>query len=438
MKKLPVVVIVGKPNSGKSTLFNRIVGARKAITHTSPGITRDFIESPVSWQGVDFKLIDTGGFDISSSEPLNKAIKERIIKVSSDASVVIFLVDVDTGPTNDDMALLRELRDVRERILLVVNKVENLEDEISSNEFYSLGFKDLILISALHGRGIGDLMDEVISRIPARPSMDEDEGIGIAIVGKPNVGKSSIVNAIVGEERNIVSHRPGTTRDIIDITIRKYGRTFVLIDTAGVRRRSKTKEVVDKISSVKSIEVVKSADIVFAVLDATQEISRQDIRMASLGHRARKGVIVLLNKWDLIKDKSAHDTITEKVREKLPFLSYAPVITVSAIKGTRIEKAMKLAVEVYEARRKRIPTSELNKAIEDLVTANPPKFYQGGTGKIYYATQTGIEPPTFTLFVNKASHFPRSYVRYINNQLRKLFTFPGTAIKISLRSKKGR
>jgi len=438
MKKLPSVVIVGKPNSGKSTLFNRIVGSRKSITHKSPGVTRDFIESVVSWNGVRFRLIDTGGFDISCSDPLNKEIKKRIKEVSSRAGVIIFLADVDTGPTDDDDALLKELREEREKIIIVVNKVENLSDEINASEFYKLGFKEVRLISALHGRGVGDLMDEIVGLLPKKMQAEEEEEIRIAIIGKPNVGKSSIVNAIAGEERNIVSSVPGTTRDVVDVRLRRHGKVFILLDTAGIRRRSKTKRTIDKISSIKGLESVNDADVVLAVLDATQEISRQDVRLASQGHRTRKGVIVLLNKWDLVRNKNDFDKYVIKVHEAMPFLSYAPVMAVSALAGIRIHKILEKVLEVREARRKTIATSELNRAIEKMINENPPKFHQGGTGKVYYATQTGIEPPTFTLFVNKSSYFPRSYIRYINNQLRKLFTFEGTAIKISLRSERGK
>jgi len=437
MKKLPTVVIVGKPNSGKSTLFNRMIGSRKAITHRSPGVTRDFIESTVNWNGVRFRLVDTGGFDISIKDHLNLEIKKRIKELASHSGVIIFLVDVDTGPTNDDVALLKELRDVRDRIILVVNKVESLADEINSNEFYKLGFEKIKLVSALHGNGVGDLLDDIVELLPKREAVEEEEEIRVAVIGKPNVGKSSIVNAIAGEERNIVSSTPGTTRDVVDVRLRRYGKVFVLLDTAGIRRRSRTKDTIDKISSIKGLESVEEADVVLSVLDATREISRQDVRLASQGHRARKGVIVLLNKWDLVKDRKNFEKYVGRVYDSMPFLSYAPVIAVSALKGIRIQKILTKVIEVREARRKRISTSELNRAVEVMVEENPPKFYQGGTGKIYYATQTGIDPPTFTFFVNRSSYFPRSYIRYLNNQLRKLFTFEGTAIKISLRSKRG-
>ena len=435
MKRLPIVAIVGKPNSGKSTLFNRITGTRTAITHASPGVTRDSLQMEVDWNGTRFELVDTGGYISHEGDFIQKKIKERIKEKAKNSAVIIFLVDVDTGITDDDDKLMRELREYRDRMLLVVNKVESQSDEIDANEFYKMGFETLWPISAMHGRGIGDLMDEVVSRIPRREIIREEDEIKVAVLGKPNVGKSSLVNAIVGEDRNIVSSIPGTTRDVINVRVRRNGKSFVLIDTAGVKRAARTRKGLDVISSLKTLDSARMADVVLVMLDASEPISRQDVRIASEGHRARKGIIVLLNKWDKV-ERDKYDEFINNVRTAMPFLSYAPVLSISALTKQRVEKIFPLVQRVFEAMQKTVPTASLNKAIEEAVKKNPPKFYQGGTGKIFYATQTGIRPPTFTLFVNKASYFHRSYIRYLNNQLRKLFTFEGTAIKISLRSKK--
>lgn len=436
MKRLPVVAIVGKPNAGKSTFFNRVVKRRAAIAHATSGVTRDTVEGRVVWNGVAFNLVDTGGFHFGARDVISRGVRERVFATAREAAVILFITDVDTGPTDEDEALLRALRDQRARMLLVVNKVENDADRWSSHEFHRLGFDPLFLLSALHGGGTGEILDAVVARLPRAAGRAAPEPVGIAVVGKPNVGKSSIVNAIVGEERNIVSEIPGTTRDSVSILVKREGKEYVLIDTAGVKRRARTARGLDAIASFRSLASARGADVVLVIVDASVPVSRQDVRVASEGHRARTGVIVLLNKWDLVeKDSKTADAFVRNVRESMPFLYYAPVLTVSAMTGLRIERILPLASRIAKARETRVATGPLNRAVEDLVASNPPGYYAGGAGKIYYATQTGTKPPTFTLFVNKSAYFPRSYIRYVNNQLRKSFTFEGTAITISLKSK---
>lgn len=437
MKRRSIVAIVGKPNSGKSTLFNRIIGSRSAITHPAPGVTRDRMEEPALWNGIEFTLIDTGGFAFDKDDPLQEEITERVGKTAQEADVVIFLAEVDTGPTREDETLLRALRDIRDKILLAVNKVDNKSDSWETADFYRLGFDRLYPISALHGIGVGDLLDDVVSRLPKRPLPREESPLRVAIVGKPNVGKSSLVNALVGEERNIVSEEPGTTRDAVNLRIRYHGRDLMLIDTAGIKRRSRTEKGLGSISSLKSLKSIRYADVVFMTLDASGEITRQDTRIAGEAHKARKGVVILLNKWDLVeRETGSYERYVSNVRRSMQFLSYAPVLAISALTGLRITRIFPLCLKIEEERNKKIPTSELNMLVERIADENPPRFYKGGTGKMYYMTQTGVKPPTFTLFVNKAAYFHRSYVRYINNNVRKMFTFEGTAITISLRSKK--
>jgi GTP-binding protein len=436
MKRRPVIAIVGKPNSGKSTLFNRIVGRRTAIAHARPGVTRDTIEERATWNGVEFTLVDTGGFDLEKKDFLAAQVRERICGAAREAALIIFLADIDTGPTAEDDRLLRELRSERDRMILVVNKVESDADRWSVHEFHALGFPELFAVSALHGSGVAELLDEAVSRLPRRPAPRVEEPLSIVILGKPNVGKSSLVNALLGEERNIVTAVPGTTRDAVNVRLRWRGRNFILVDTAGVKRRSRTERGVARISSLKSLESARNADVVFVMLDASSEITRQDVRVASEGHRARTGVAILLNKWDLVeKDERTAAAHVKTVRRAMPYLNYAPILTVSARTHLRLNRILPLAVKIQEARDLRVPTAELNRLLEDIIRVNPPGYYAGGSGKVYYATQTAVRPPTFTLFVNKASYFPRSYVRYLNKQLRKVFTFEGTAIKISLRSK---
>jgi GTP-binding protein len=435
MKRSSKVAIIGKPNSGKSTLFNRIIGSRKAITHPTPGVTRDRMEEKVVWNGVEFTLLDTGGFNLDD-DPLQKKITERIKKSAEEAAVIIFLGDVETGPTAEDENLLRHLREFRNSMILVVNKVENDQERWDAHEFHAFGFDDFFPVSALHGTGVGELLDEIVARLPQKPAARAIEALKIAIAGKPNVGKSSLVNALVGEERHIVSEEPGTTRDALNLRLKYHGREILLIDTAGIKRRARTEKGLQVISSLKSLDSIKQADIVLVLIDASEEISRQDTRIAAAAHKARKGIIVCLNKWDLVEKET--DTIGEharKVKKALPFLSYAPMLTISALEGLRLNRIFPLCFKVQEERKKRIPTSDLNSLIERAVSEHPPKYHSGGTGKIYYATQTGVMPPTFTLFVNKTVYFPRSYRRYLNNQVRKMFTFEGTAVRISLKSK---
>jgi GTP-binding protein len=437
-RKLPKVAIIGKTNSGKSTLFNRIIGSRRAITHETPGVTRDIIEGKVSWNGKEFLIVDTGGFGFDSSDHLQESITARIESAVRESVLTLLLVDVDTGPTDEDEKLLDRLRSCRDRMLLVVNKVESRTDEIEANIFYRLGFDRIFLISALHGNGIGELLDEISNVIPDySPAEDSSREIRIAVTGRPNVGKSSLINALAGKERQIVSDRPGTTRDALDTRLAHHGREIILVDTAGIKRKSRTRKGLDAISSLMSIRSVESADVVLIMLDAsTDEISNQDTRVAALAHKSRKGALILLNKWDLVeKDTDTFNRFEKNIRDSMPFLSYAPIISISVTKGTRLSKVIPTCLKIQGQRNLAIPTTELNRLIDEAMRRNPPRFHSGGTGKVYYCTQTATEPPTFTLFVNKASYFPRSYIRYLNNSIRKVFTFEGTAVRISLRSK---
>jgi GTP-binding protein len=436
MKGMPTVAIIGKPNAGKSTLFNRIVHRRKSIMHATRGVTRDAVEERVEWNGVPFVLVDTGGFVTGAKDRLSADIHARIKSFAREAAVIIFVVDVDTGVTVEDESLMRDLQRERDKMILVVNKVENDADRWNVHEFHQLGIAGMHTVSAIHGSGIGEILDDVVARLPQRTIVEEDNPLTIAIVGKPNVGKSSLINTLVGRDRNIVSEKPGTTRDSVNVLVRRHGREFILVDTAGVKRRARTAKGLDAITSHLSLASARHADIVAVMIDATEPISRQDVRVASEGHRARKGMMVLINKWDLIeKDTGTADRFVESIRGSMPFLSYAPVLTVSALTGLRVEKIFPLALSIEKARERTITTSRLNKTIERIVAKNPPSHHAGGSGKIYYATQTRTKPPTFTLFVNKASYFPRSYIRYLNNEVRKLFTFEGTTITISLKSK---
>ena len=439
MKSPYTVAIVGKPNSGKSTLFNRIVGGRRAITHSTPGVTRDTMRAKAIWNGKEFSIVDTGGFDSIKSDSLQFEIRKRIINSASGADVIIFLVDLKTGPTSEDVMLMKAIRKMQDKVICVVNKVENKDDEIESTNFYSLGFSHLFCVSALHGQGVGDLLDEVVAKFQRTEitHFDDEAILKIALIGKPNVGKSSIINKLIGDDRNIVSEEPGTTRDTIDIWLKYYGEDVVIIDTAGIRRKSKSGRGLEGLTSLKSERSVNNADIVLVVIDASNyKISHQDIKIVSIAHKARKGIIILLNKWDLVNKENLHYGSFEKlVHQLIPFVDYAPLLTVSAKTGTRIGNIFPKCFKIQKEREKTIPTAKFNKLISEATSTNPPSYYNGGTGKIFYGTQTGVKPPTFTLFVNNPSYFPRSYRRYINNQIRKMFTFEGTYVRIHFRSR---
>jgi GTP-binding protein len=439
MKREPMVAIVGKPNVGKSTLFNRIVGTRTAITHVTPGVTRDRLEERVVWNGIPFVLVDTGGFSTVDGDPLHREISERVLRTAEEAAVIVLVADVDTGPTIEDEALLGGLRPhLGEKTILAVNKVETDADRWSAHDFHRLGIQPVLTVSALHGIGVGELLDEIVSRLPRRTVRAVESALRIAILGKPNVGKSSLANALIGADRHIVSEEPGTTRDAVNLRFRYHGEEIVLVDTAGIKRRSRTERGLQAISSMKSLRTVRSADIVLVVIDAEAGLSRQDARIAAAPHKERTGIVLVLNKWDVAGAGGGtgyYERFIDEVRNDMPFLSYVPVIAVSALTGLRIGKIVPLCFSIQAERTKRIATSELNRLLEEVAATNPPKYHGGGTGKVFYGTQTGTCPPTFTLFVNKASYFPRSYRRYINNQLRKRFTFTGTAVTLRLRSK---
>ncbi len=433
------VVIVGKPNSGKSTLFNRIVGKREAITHSTPGVTRDTIEEIVSWNGSRFKIIDTGGFCFTRGNYLNEEITRRVLEYSRRADLIIFLVDALTGLTSEDQSLFNNIRRMYDKIICAVNKVDNEQMIPAVNEFYSLGFSRLFPVSAIQGRGVGDLLDEVVERLPSSrpPLRKEKEALNIAIIGKPNVGKSSVLNRLIGDERNIVSETPGTTRDSINLHLKYHGKDVVIVDTAGIKKKYKKERGLEGLTTMKSLRSVDQADVVLAIIDASRySITRQDMRVISLAHKSRRGLIIVFNKWDLVDTgQFSFGDFRKIVYDSLPFVKYAPMITVSALSGKRISKILPVCFTIQEERTKRIPTPVFNRELGRITEQNPPSFYKGGTGKIYYGTQIDIEPPTFKLFVNNSSYFPRSYRRYINNQLRKVFTFEGTAVRLLFNSR---
>ncbi len=435
MKALPKVAIVGRPNVGKSTLFNRLAGGRRAIVHETSGVTRDVQRAETDWNGVLFIVIDTGGLFSGDKDSLTMQVEERALKAAFEADALIMVGDAKSGLTGVDEAVASKLRSSGLPILVCANKAERGGG--AGSEFFKLGLGEVYEISALHGTGTGDMLDDLVSVLPKQGRFSEKSDLKIALIGKPNVGKSSVTNALIGTNVSIVHERPGTTRDSIDLKLKWQGRDLTLVDTAGVKRKSKNQDPVVSITALKSIEAVNRADVIVLMLDASQPVSNQDLKVGGYAHSAGKGILICLNKWDLIEKNDKTSKIFEdNIRDKFSFLSYAPILFISALAGQRIAKIMPLVWEIKEAREKKIRTSELNKILERVISANPPSYHAGGNGKIYYGTQTDSSPPRFSLFVNNAAFFDRSYIRYINNRLRDHFQFKGTRIRINLVGKK--
>ncbi|MBC8416692.1 MAG: ribosome biogenesis GTPase Der [Candidatus Cloacimonetes bacterium] len=436
MKK-SVVAIVGRPNVGKSTLFNRICRKRSAIVDFEECVTRDRKYEDAEWTGQYFVVVDTGGIIPKSSNSIDKAVKFQAEVAIEEADLILFLVDAKTGTTDIDMEIARILSDQREKVMLVANKVDSEKDELEIYDFMQLGFGEPFAIAAIQGRNIGNFLDEVIKHINAATSPPEEEdSIKIAIVGKPNVGKSSLVNRITGQDINIVTDIPGTTRDSIDTSIPHFGKKYTFIDTAGLRRKKRIKYGVEYFSTMRTIESINRADVVLIILDAISEISTQDQKIVSYAARNFKDIIILYNKWDLIEKTNV--TVGEyikKIRSELRFVEFAPVVFISALTGQRVSKILDLILKVEEESRKRIPTSELNRFLEKVIGKFPPTHSSGKHTKIYFCTQVKTHPPTFVFFCNDPKLITTHYKRYLNNQLREIFKFEGASIKIFFRGR---
>jgi GTP-binding protein len=433
----PLVAVVGRPNVGKSTLFNRLAGKRISIVQDTPGVTRDRIYADVEWRGGYITFVDTGGLD-PNNEDLLAALMRRQAEFAMDAAdVIVFMVDAKTGMLRDDMEVAELLRRIGKPIILAVNKADNKEREEAIYDFYALGLGEPYAISAEHGLGIGELLDAVYEHLPKVGSESEDESLKIALVGRPNVGKSSIVNRLLQQERSMVSDIPGTTRDAIDTTFSKDGKNYTLIDTAGIRRRSKIEDKsVERYSVVRSFAAVRRADVVFIILDAQQGIAEQDVRIAGIVHDEGKPSILIVNKWDLIeKDTYTVEKFKKAIRQDFAFMSYAPILFVSAATGQRILKALELAAYVYSQTQKRIGTGILNEMIQEAQISTPPPTDKGRRLKIYYVTQAGASPPTFVFFVNDVELMHFSYRRYLENYIRKTFDLDGTPVRLVVRSR---
>ncbi|MCI2048429.1 MAG: ribosome biogenesis GTPase Der [Lachnospiraceae bacterium] len=439
-KSKPVVAIVGRPNVGKSTLFNMLAGRKISIVEDTPGVTRDRIYADCTWLNYEFTLIDTGGIEPRTRDVILAQMREQAQIAIDMADVILFMVDGRQGMQDADSQVADMLRRSRKPVVLVVNKIDSYHKQQSDiYEFYNLGIGEPFGISSVNQTGIGDLLDEVVKHFPAPTEQPEDDdSTSIAVVGKPNVGKSSIVNRLIGENRVIVSEIAGTTRDAVDTEVMHDGRKYTFIDTAGLRRRSKVKEDLEYYMLLRTIGAVERADITILVIDASEGVSEQDAKIAGIAHDRGKAVIIAVNKWDLVeKDDHSTDRFTEKVRSTLSFLPYAEIIFISAQTGQRLVKLYDLIDMVSANQNMRIQTGVLNEIISEAVTIQQPPADKGKMLKIYYSTQTGVKPPTFVMFVNDAELFHFSYQRFIENRLRDTFGFRGTPLKLIIRERGG-
>ena len=430
-----MVAVVGRPNVGKSTFFNRVIGGRVAIVDERPGVTRDRNFSKADWAGHHFYVVDTGGVIEGSDEPLDRAIREQAYAAVAEAHVILFLVDGKAGVHPLDERLAEILRKSGPPVLLVVNKMDNLPRDQSHLDLWSLGMGEPIPVSALSGKGSGDLLDAVVASLPEQEDVDEEEGvIRVAVVGKPNVGKSSFVNRLFGEDRVVVSEVPGTTRDPVDSLLQYHGKNLVFVDTAGLRRQSKIKDSLEYYSALRTAKVVREADVCLVLVDATEPIHVQDLKVVEQAWEAGAGVILVANKWDLVeKDNQTAPQFEKDLKERAPFLRWIPAVFTSALSGQRVRKCLDVILEVQEERHRRIATADVNEALAGLLRHQPPPHSRGRRVKIRYGTQVSVAPPTFIFFANLPKALPEHYIRYVHNNLRDRWGFVGSPIRVRFR-----
>ncbi len=432
-----IIAIVGRPNVGKSTLFNRLTESKQAIVKEVSGVTRDRIYGRGEWNGIPFSVIDTGGYARGTDDIFEGEIRKQVEIAIDEANVIIFMLDVMTGIVDLDLTVAELLRKSGKKVFIGANKVDNTERVGLSSEFWSLGLGDVFDLSATNGSGTGDLLDAICKEFTEETEEDKERELPhFAIVGKPNVGKSSLVNALTGEERNIVTDISGTTRDSINTRYNAYGFDFILIDTAGIRKKAKVTEDIEYYSVLRSVRSIENSDVCIFMIDAEEGIQKQDLNIFYIIEKNSKGVVVLVNKWDLIeKDHTTMKAFEEKVREQLAPFNDVPIIFTSTISKQRIHKALETATEVYHNRIKKIPTSELNEVMQEIIQATPPPSVKGKYIKIKYAQQLPTHAPSFAFFCNLPQYIPESYKRFIENRLRENFDFEGVPIKIFFRKK---
>lgn len=435
----PIVAIVGRPNVGKSTLFNIFANSRISIVEDTPGVTRDRLYADTEWLDNEFMMVDTGGIEIMNTDKIAVSIRQQAQIAIAEADVILFVCDARAGITHEDAEVAKMLRQSKKPIVLAINKADSPKQEMEIFEFYNLGIGEPIPVSAANHLGLGDLLDAVVEKFPETSAYGEDgneDEIKVALIGRPNVGKSSIFNTLVGEERSIVSDVAGTTRDAIDTPVIREGQKFLFIDTAGMRRKARIDEPIEKYSIIRSLRAVDRSDVVLMVIDAIDGVTEQDKKIAGYAHEAGKGSVLVVNKWDLYdKDNTSTLRYTENLRRELVFMQYAPVVFVSAMTKQRIHRLPEVIHYVAEQNAMRISTSVLNQVVEDAIAINPPPTEKGQRLKILYATQVKIKPPTFVIFVNEPEIMHFSYQRYLENKLREAFGFEGTPLQMIIRGK---
>lgn len=431
------VSIVGRPNVGKSTLFNRLIGRRKAIVHDEYGVTRDRHYGESFWNGKNFSVIDTGGYLPDESDVITSGIREQVHLAIEESDAILFIVDTETGIHPLDQAVSEVLRKQEKPVLLVVNKCDNEEKRMEAVEFYGLGFEELYPVSSISGTGTGDLLDKVVELLPEEDGEEETKYPKIAFVGRPNVGKSSLMNALLKSERCIVTEIPGTTRDAINSKLEYDGETYIIVDTAGLRKKAKVKENIEFYSTVRTDRSIKEADVVVVMLDAMQGFDEQDKRILREAENFNKGIIIVLNKWDSVPDKNTNllKEFEEYIHGKVRTLNYIPIISISALTGLRIEKVLDYSKKVLNERKKKIPTPKLNDAIEKILKERPLPVKRGRQLKIQYAVQVKSNPPVFKFFMNNPQELPPNYRRFLENKLREYFGFQGVPITMVFRQK---
>mgnify|MGYP000274441331 FL=1 len=432
-----ILAIVGRPNVGKSTLFNRLLERREAIVDSTAGVTRDRHYGKSDWNGVEFTVIDTGGYDVGSDDIFEEEIRKQVQLAVDEATSIVFMVNVEEGLTDTDQEIYQLLRKANKPLYVVVNKVDSAKELLPATEFYQLGIEKYYTLSSATGSGTGELLDDIVRDFPTTEYVDVFEGLPrITIAGRPNVGKSTLTNALLGDERNIVTDIAGTTRDSIETIYNKFGHEFILVDTAGMRKKSKVSEDLEFYSVMRSIRAIENSDVVILMIDATKGWESQDMNIFGIAQKNRKGIVILVNKWDLVeKETNTMKQFENQIREKIALFSDVPILFISALTKQRILKAVETAVEVYENRKKRIKTSKLNEIMLPIIENTPPPALKGKYIKIKYCTQLPTVTPQFAFFCNLPQYVKEPYKRFIENQLRKNFDFTGVPIEVYFRQK---
>jgi GTPase len=435
-RQLPVVAVVGRPNVGKSTFFNRVLGQRRAIVEDVPGVTRDRNFARAEWNNRTFYLVDTGGLEPDSEEPMPVAIRLQVEVALAEADVIVFMVDGQTGPHADDVGIATMLRRRNRPVVLAVNKLDRIPHEIAHHDFWTLGLGEPYPVSSVVGKGSGDLLDVIVDTLPEVEAEEEDGALHVAVIGKPNVGKSSFVNRLLGEERMVVSEVPGTTRDSIDTPFRYHDRDLIFIDTAGLRRQARIDAGLEYYSALRTERAIERADVCLLLVDATEPVHVQDLKIAEKAWKAGCALIIVVNKWDLVeKETNTAVEFERTLHQRSPSLKWVPVLFSSALTGQRVRKALDLIVEVAENRETRIATRAVNDVLRQLVERTAPPQYRGHPIKMFYATQVAVKPPVFVIFTNQPDGVPEHYMRYLSNGFRAAWQFMGSPLRLRLRAR---